>query len=139
MKSHNHASNWRGKKASPTYRTWTSIVQRCCNANHKHYDKYKGMLCERWKEFKNFLEDMGERPSGMTIDRISNDKGYTKDNCRWATPSQQVRNRANSLPEDIPSLVRGMRDSGEKLEVISRKLLLNISRVKNIIYRGDYK
>lgn len=75
----------------------------------------------------------------MTIDRIDNRVGYTKNNCRWATPSEQIRNRSNSLPNDIPFLVRSMRDKGEKLKDISSKLAINISRVKNIVYRGDYK
>jgi len=47
----------------------------------------------RWEEFANFLADMGERPEGKTIDRINNSKGYYKDNCRWATPFEQVMNR----------------------------------------------
>lgn len=50
-------------------------------------------MCERWSLFTNFLEDMGERPPDMTIDRIDNDKGYFLENCRWATMKQQNDNR----------------------------------------------
>lgn len=139
MTSHNHASNWKGKKASKTYRTWTSIVQRCSNPNHPHYNAYKGMLSDPWRDFNIFLEDMGERPEGMSIDRIDNSKGYSKENCRWATPSQQVRNRTNSLPNEVVLEVRKLRGQGMRLREIAYRLDIKISRVKNIIYRGDYK
>ena len=138
MKNHNHASNWKGRKASKTYRSWTSIVQRCCNPNHAHYSSYKGLLNERWKSFINFLEDMDERPEGMSIDRIDNTKGYYKENCRWATCSQQVRNRKNSLSRETVYTVVKMHLQGFRLKDISEATSLNISRVKNIVYRGDY-
>ena len=54
-------------------------------------------MAEEWKDFNNFLFDMGERPEGMTLDRIDNDRGYFPDNCRWATPSQQSINRKSSV------------------------------------------
>lgn len=69
---------------------------RCLNQNHVAYSRYGGrgiIVCNRWLEYNNFLEDMGERPLGKTIDRIDRDKGYCKENCRWATEKEQSENR----------------------------------------------
>lgn len=77
------------------------MLQRCNNPNQKHYKNYGGRgitVCERWLKFKLFMEDMGVRPDGMSIDRIDNEKGYYKDNCRWTTRKTQQRNtRSNRL------------------------------------------
>ena len=82
---------------SATYNTWASMRARCLGKNHRKYKDYgaRGIsICDRWQSFSNFLEDMGERPSGCTIDRIDNLKGYTPENCRWSDIKTQNRNRA---------------------------------------------
>ena len=83
--------------STPTYLSWYSMRQRCLNKNHEHYDRYGGRgitICERWDSFANFLEDMGERPEGLTLDRVHNDGNYTPENCRWSTKQTQAKNRA---------------------------------------------
>jgi len=84
---------------SPTYSSWAGMKDRCTNQNHKSYNNYGGRgitVCERWMDFRNFLEDMGERPEGMSIDRIDVNGDYEPGNCRWATAEQQSLNKRNS-------------------------------------------
>lgn len=89
--------NSEGKEVnSPTYNTWISMRRRCTEVNNKAYAAYgeSGItVCSRWiNSFENFYEDMGERPEGMTLDRIDGTKGYFPENCRWATYTLQAIN-----------------------------------------------
>lgn len=80
---------------SRSYTSWSNMIQRCTNPKHKDYHYYGGRgisVCKRWRVFKNFLEDMGNRPPGLSIERINNNSGYRPGNCKWATQYEQVHN-----------------------------------------------
>ena len=92
---HGHNPSKTGKP-SPTYQSWYAMKQRCQNPNCPAYKDYGGRgikICERWMDFANFLQDMGEKPEGLTLDRINNNGNYELGNCRWATRKQQRQNQ----------------------------------------------
>lgn len=85
------------KYKHPMYQAWVGMRARCRNKNHPKFKDYgaRGIfVCSEWDQsFSKFLDDMGERPEGMSLDRIDNSGPYTKENCRWSTPKQQSNNR----------------------------------------------
>ncbi len=90
-----------GLSYSLEYPIWQAMKDRCYNKNNSRYKDYgaRGItVCDRWRDsFEAFYEDMGKRPnSELSLDRIDNDKGYSPDNCRWATHSQQQLNKRRS-------------------------------------------
>ena len=97
-KGHNYKH---GYNRTPTHTVWRTMKERCnpkCKAyyNPRSYKYYgaKGIkVCERWMEFKNFLDDMGEKPEGKQLDRINGNGNYEPGNCRWVTPLENNHNR----------------------------------------------
>lgn len=85
-----------GEKLSPEYQSFKSMWTRCTNPNRPGWKDYGGRgitVCERWKSFDRFAEDMGARPEGTSIDRIDVNGNYEPGNCRWATPAEQRANQ----------------------------------------------
>ena len=86
-----------GKTGTRVHRAWGDMLSRCYNPNLPNFRYYGGRgitVCDRWRHsFEAFLEDMGEPPEGLSLDRKDNNGNYTPKNCRWATKSEQQKNR----------------------------------------------
>ncbi len=91
-----------GRSKTPEFSAWQRMTMRCTNPNYWYFHRYGGRgirVCARWlghDGFANFLSDLGPRPTGYWLDRINNDGDYSPDNCRWASPTDQCRNRSSN-------------------------------------------
>lgn len=94
-----HGASIKGNPLLSTNKIWVMMKQRCNNENTRDYKNYGGRgitYCEKWEKFEGFLEDMGERPKGLSLDRINNDGNYEKINCKWSTKQEQNNNRRDN-------------------------------------------
>jgi hypothetical protein len=90
------------ERRARTYRAWYSMVRRCTNPTSADWSRYGGRgitVCERWRSFADFLDDMGPCPDGLSLDRINNEGNYEPGNCRWTTFEQQMHNRRSNAGE----------------------------------------
>jgi hypothetical protein len=120
----------------PDYELWRGMRRRCSDPKTKDYYRYGGRgvrYCERWRDFWNFVADMGPRPSSQhTLDRIDNEQGYSPDNCRWATKLEQQHNRRCTIPVEVngvsyPSIRIACEMLGVSYETMARRIRLGMS------------
>lgn len=104
-----------GKFGSAEYYVWAGMKARCSNPKHISYKDYgaRGIsVCERWvNSFANFMDDMGPRPEGMTLDRKNNDGNYEPTNCKWSTRVEQRHNRRDTKTDEFIGAARMLTDS----------------------------
>ncbi len=89
-----------GRSLEPTYFIWLQMHNRCKNPKHRQYRDYGGRgisVCQRWKNYVAFMDDMGPRPDGLTLERVDNSLGYGPDNCHWASHETQNRNTRRNV------------------------------------------
>ena len=119
-----------GKRRTATYNCWAKMLGRCLNQDNTGYYRYGGrgiIVCERWKTFINFYADMGDKPHGMTINRLNNEGNYEKNNCAWATPAEQANNRRTNhlLTSDGKTQTMAMweKENGWRRHTLSKRIL----------------
>lgn len=131
---HGHNRSSAGGGCTKSYYTWQAMKRRCLtnyDSRSEHYQKRGISICEEWIDsFEAFLFDMGEPPTKKhSLDRIDNNKGYCKENCRWATPKEQANNKTSNYKITV---------SGETKNLCQWSELTGIKRetIKNRIKRG---
>lgn len=119
------------------YSSWHNMRRRCTKIQDPRYPDWGGRgvaIDPRWLKFANFYADMGERPPGMTLDRIDNDGPYTKSNCKWSTPhEQQVNNRLFKLVPDVVEEIKRLRAAGLSMSAIGERVSLHRQTVSRAL------
>lgn len=114
-----------GESYGSTFAAWRNMKQRCTNPKNPAYPNYGGRgitVCDRWMVFENFLADMGKRPDGTSIDRVDNDAGYSKENCRWTDRATQSRNKRSTVLIEINGVFKCAKDWAKEFNVDQQSL-----------------
>lgn len=135
-----------GMRNSAEYRTWCAMKQRCQNKNHEHYKEYGGRgitVNEVWAlSFQSFIEDMGRKPFPKAqLDRIDNNQGYTKKNCRWVTAAENGHNKRNNIFSwaEVREIREDYRVKGLSVRSISEKYGVSRQNIYGIVQNKTWK
>ena len=146
-----------GLRFNPTYNLWNHIKQRCHNPRVRYYYRYGGRgirICSRWLNFEEFLQDMGECPEGLTIDRKNNDGHYSCGKCkeclangwpmnvRWATPKEQARNTKSNVLITFEGRTQCVTDWATETGLIPSTIAYRLKRgfsTEQVLFPGKYQ
>jgi hypothetical protein len=120
-----------GYSGTKIHAIWKEMRHRCSIVTNHAFDDYGGRginVCLRWEKFENFLEDMGNYPLGMTLERKNNSKGYSPENCYWASRKEQANNRRSSRILDYKGERKTLAQWTEKYGFKNHTLLMRLRR-----------
>ena len=125
-------------KNSSWYHSYHNMKSRCYCLTNKDYPRYGGrgiIVCDEWKQNpKQFYADMGDKPDGMTLDRINVNGNYEPSNCRWATAKEQARNRANNLLVELNGVFMCIAEASEITGIKKETIKSRFSKKQNNLF-----
>lgn len=130
-----------GMHGARIYKTWEGMLSRCTNPRSTGWKKYgaRGIkVCERWLNFRNFYADMGDAPTGRTLDRIDNNGNYEPGNVRWATPKEQQTNKRTTVYLEQDGLKLTIGEWADRLGIPAQRIYCRRHRGKDLsnVLRG---
>ena len=131
-----------GMYGTRAHTSWKSMKGRCLNKNYSDYKNYGGRgikVCKEWLTFENFFEDMGERPENKSLDRIDNNKGYSKENCKWSTQKEQMNNTRRNHLLTYKGKTQNIKQWSEEVEINYSTLCSRISQFEWSISKAFQK
>lgn len=132
-----HGAFVHGAWNHPLYKSWWHMIQRCQNPKDPAYKNYgaRGIsVCKEWQDVRVFIADMGERPPGGSLERRENSKGYSPENCIWASVTEQARNRRNvKLTTESAARMRDRRAQGATRKQLAIEFGVSEATVKKVI------
>ncbi len=120
-----------GQSKTKLHSVWISMRSRCNNLNDQAYHNYGGRgirCCERWNDFALFIQDMGERPEGLQLDRIDNNGPYSPENCRWALQKRNLNNKRTNRPVTLGDRTQNLAQWAEELGMHNATLTNRLNR-----------